>query len=373
LQDGATLREGTPRVAAVAFVLLLGAACSPGGASPPDDAQPPIPAGATPAPELRLPPGFRAYVVAEGLSNPSTLALSPEGELLAGQSGGPVVRLVDGDGDGRFERTQPVGDGFSFVNGLVFSPQGELYISSSGRVSVARDIDRDGRASEIQDIITGLTSEGHSNNGLAFGPDGKLYVTNGSTCNDCQEGDERSATILQANPDGSAVRIYGRGLRNSYDLAFDDRGHLWATDNGSDPPCNTIDELNLVVDGGEYGWPYGPTCDSLAARGTKPVADLGYNSASTGIAFYDAGQFPDQYRGSLFVTLWGSHVTSPYQSGRKLVRVTVRDSAGGPRGVVEDFGSGFDRPVDVIVDRDGTLLVADWGRGKIYRIVYERA
>ena len=130
---------------------------------------------------------------------------------------------------------------------------------------VLRDGDGDGRADEEQVIISGLPNRVHQNNGLAFGPDGKLYFTNGSTCNLCHEKDERSATILRSNLDGSGLEVYALGLRNPYDLAFDGEGGLWATanehdlfepaDDGLTPLRDPPEELNYIVEGGHYGWP----------------------------------------------------------------------------------------------------------------------
>jgi glucose/arabinose dehydrogenase len=182
------------------------------------------------------------------------------------------------------------------------------------------------------------------------------------------ESDERSGTILQANPDGTGLRVYARGLRNPYDLAFDASGRLWATDNGSDAPCATVDELDLIVDGGDYGWPYGADgCDPFT-DGIAPAASLGLHTASTGIVYYDGLQFPDHiYAGSLFLTLWGSFVFPP-ELGPALMRAVP--DAGGANAGLETFGTGFTNPIDVAVDRDGTLLVLDYGGGTLYRIVY---
>jgi putative membrane-bound dehydrogenase-like protein len=363
-------------LAMIAAALLFG--CGDGGGDPASTTEAPSPTATpleelelAPAGDLALPPGFSAQVIAEGLVNAATMVLAPNGDLYAGLSAdGGIVRLRDLDGDGVYEEQRQFAEGFNFVNGLTFSPQGELYVSSSGRVSIARDRDGDGVAEDVELIVAGLTSIAHSNNGLVFGNDGKLYLTNGSTCNDCEPETDITATILQLNPDGSGMRVFARGTRNPYDLTFDNRGRLWATDNGSDPPCNTTDELNLIVDRGHYGWPYMPECDNLT-DGTPPVASLGHNVASTGLVYYTATQFPAQFRNGFFITLWGSFPTAPEPAGRKLVHVTIDESGEAPRGIVRDFGTGFDHPVDVIIDRDGSLLVADWGSGRIYRITYE--
>ena len=376
------------RLAFLLALALLLAACGGGGGAPeptatvtvtetpaatPTETPPPVAIPNTsPATEITLPPGFTAYRLASDFFRATTVTLAPDGTVFVSERHGNIFRMVDSDGDGVFEERALFDEGYNEVTGLVFADDGTLYVSSRGKVTIARDTDGDGSADEAQDIITDLPNGRHQNDGLAFGPDGKLYVTNGSTCDECDEADERSAAILQANADGSALRVYASGLRNAYDLVFDDQGRLWATDNGSDTPCATVDELNLIVDGADYGWPYGADgCDPFA-DGTPPLADLGLHTASTGIDFYDAAQFPPEYRGNLFLTLWGSIVNPPDPVAQVLMRAVIGD---GPSATTEVFARGFQHPIDVVVDRDGTLLVLDYGDessggGALYRIFY---
>lgn len=320
-----------------------------------------------PAPEILLPPGFAAFVIAEDVERPSSIAIDDEGQLFLAQTDAEVLRLEDADGDGFYETHVNYVGGLEVVSGLAFSPQGELYVSSRGRVSIARDTDGNGVADQVEHIIEGLPTGRHQNNGIAFGPDGKLYVTSGSTCNDCVEESPLAATILRCNPDGSDLEVYAHGLRNSYDLVFTPDGQLWATDNGADPPCNTIDELNLVVEGGDYGWPYRPSCNPFQPRegALPPTVPMGFNTSSDGIDYYERGPFPQEYWDSLFVAQYGANSGDP-NIGRRVVRVKpVGDSF-----EVLDFALGFVNPLDVLVDRDGSLLVADWWGFKLYRIVY---
>ena len=74
---------------------------------------------------------------------------------------------------------------------------------------------------------------------LAFGPEGKLYFNLGAPCNDCNaavdQNDERFATIMRMNPDGTELEVYAHGVRNS--VGFDwhpDSRELYFTDNGRD-------------------------------------------------------------------------------------------------------------------------------------------
>ncbi len=340
---------------------------SPGAITP---SSAPVPA-IEPAANISLPPGFAAYAIATGFFRPTSIALAGDGTLYISERHGSVERIVDADGDGVFESSVTFAETSGEITGLLPAPNGGLFISATGALLLVRDTDGDGSADSSVEIVPDLPHGLHQNNGLVLGPDGRLYLTNGTTCDDCEEADERSGTILQANPDGSGLRVFAAGLRNPYDLTFDAQGRLWATDNGSDTPCETIDELNLIIDGGDYGWPYAEDgCDPLS-DGLLPAADLGLHTASTGIESYDAQQFPPVYRGNLFITLWGSFFTEP-ELPPQVLRAPIDDTENGPHAAVETFAEGFAHPIDIVVDRDGTLLVLDYGEdsGTLYRIVY---
>ncbi len=357
---------GAKKTATPAATRTPGATATPAATATPGVRIPNV----APDTSISLPAGFTAYDVADGFKNPTSIAVAPDGSAYVSADGDSVYRIADANGDGVFEQSPKFASGFKAITGIMVAPDGTLYVSSTGKVTTVRDTNGDGTGDEKHDIITGLPTGRHQNNGLAIGPDGKLYITNGSTCDECIEQDERSASILQANIDGSLLRVYAGGLRNPYDLLFDDQGRLWATDNGSDAPCATIDELDLIVAGGDYGWPYGSKgCDPYAA-GTPPVADLGLHTAATGLAIYNGSQFPPAYRDNFFITLWGDLGFTPQRAGHILVRVTIDESSGTPNGTTEMFGTGFSAPIDVVVDRDGSLLVLDYGKGKLYRIVY---
>jgi glucose/arabinose dehydrogenase len=222
---------------------------------------------------------------------------------------------------------------------------------------------------------------------VLIGPDGRLYVSVGSSCNVCEEEDERRAAISVYEIDGSGGRIFARGLRNAVGLAIQPgTGQLWATNNGRDwlgddsPP----DTGYLVRDGGDYGWPrchngrivdpdFGTrdACDGVEA----PAVEFQAHSAPLGLAFYDGDQFPEAYSGDLFVAFHGSWNRSR-PTGYKVVRIPFEN--GQPDGQVLDFVSGWlqdastapGRPVGLAVAPDGSLVVSDDKAGLVYRIHY---
>jgi glucose/arabinose dehydrogenase len=149
--------------------------------------------------------------------------------------------------------------------------------------------------------------------------------------------------------------------------------------------------------GAAYGWPYcyaarsvdpllEPPSKTMSkeayCQGTEPMA-LGYpaHSSPIGFRFYDAAQFPADYRGDAFVVFRGSwNRTGP--TGYKVVRVHFAagmPAAGTGGAPISDFLTGFliengaaefGRPAGLTVDNAGALLVAEDANGVIYKVSY---
>ncbi len=337
---------------------------------------------------IALSSGFTISVFAQGLDDPRMLAVGPDGALYVAERGaGRVLRLLDQDGDGSLDTQQAVAQGLNAPSSLAFYQDGSLYVAETRRVLRLSQPDAHGIFQKQEVVIDGLPSGGHSTRTLLFSPDfSTLFVSIGSSCNVCIEGDARRAAIMAYNPDGSHARLYARGLRNAVGITFrPGTDELWATNNGRDllgddlPP----ETINLVQQGDDFGWPrchagriIDPEFGGLqGCQGVKaPLVEMQAHSAPLGLTFYSGSQFPEDYRGDLFVAFHGSWNRS-VPTGYKLVRISMQ---GGQPGPVQDFatgwllpnGSNWGRPVDVVSGNDGSLYLSDDAGGKIYRIFY---
>ena len=372
-----TTPELTPEPPTVAPTATTAAGADPTRVVPPRDA-------------VNLPPGFGLSVFAEGLSGPRMMTLGPDRQIYVAERGaGRIVRLPDEDGDGIADQVEVVADGLNQPSSIAFGQDGSLTVGETRRVLRLRDPDGDGTFQERETIIDGLPSGGHNTRTVLFSPDwAHLFVSVGSSCNVCLEEDERRATIMRYTPDGSEGEVFAKGLRNAVGIAFrPGSNELWATNNGrdwlgDDQPPETV---YVVNQGDDAGWPRchsgrivdpdygGPgACEGVE----EPVIEMPAHSAPLGLTFYTGEQFPETYRGDLFVAFHGSW-NRAVPTGYKVVRVPIEN---GEAGAVQDFaagwlredGSQWGRPVDVLSGPDGSLMISDDGAGFVYRVFYAK-
>lgn len=324
-----------------------------------------------------LPPGFRATVYARDIPYPTTLAVDTQGNVYVGSleedNQGNVYVYSDRDEDGLLDKRALFWGPSTPITGILLRQQ-DVYVASRGKISVLRDRNGDYVADSVRVIIDDLPHSKqqpiHANNGLAYGPDGWLYFGMGASCNACLEPNSLRATVLRCNPRGGACKVFARGLRNVYDVAFHPLdGTLFGADNGSDAiggaSLDVEDEINLIVEDGEYGWPFcwGKQRGLECGNALPALAELQPHAAPAGLTFYTGSSFPRGYRNNLFVALWGD-------TGRSVVRVILSPREEGYSARISDFVR-LDRPVDVITGPDGSLLIADTDTGRIYRITYD--
>ena len=227
----------------------------------------------------------------------------------------------------------------------------------------------------------------HWSKNIVASEDGRLlYVAVGSASNIGERGmeaEDHRANILEVSIEAKTMRIFASGLRNPVGMAWEPISKaLWTAVNERDMLGSDLapDYMTRVEFGGFYGWPYTywggyedkrvePRPDLLQYT-KRPDYALGPHTASLGLTFGSLGGFQN----GMFVGQHGSWNRVPV-SGYKVVFVPF-GANGYPNGPMRDVLTGFldndgkaqGRPVGVIVDKAGGLLVADDVGNRIWRV-----
>lgn len=317
---------------------------------------------------LRAPGDVRADVFATGLPRPTAFAVDGRGQLWA-TSGSGVTTPQDGVWliAGKGARPRQVVRGVPTPLGLTWFG-GELYVAERGRVRAYGGFGG-GRFAGVRTVRSGLPVGLHQNAGIAAGPDGRIYLGIGSPCDACRPTHRLSATVVSFRPDGSDLRVVARGLRYAYGLAFlPGTRDLFATENGRDrlglraPP----EELNLIREGKDYGYPGCWGQGGAACVGTEPaLVKLAPHASPDGLTFID-GQWGPAYGTSAFIAQFGSSFQP--RTGGNVVRVAMTSTTDGYRGTPHTFATGFTSPLAIATGADGALLVGDFSRNTVYRL-----
>ena len=368
--------------------------------------------------------GLAVNAFATGLDHPRWLYALPNGDVLVAETNaqpkkpkgiiGRVEKIVmarAGAGVASADRISLLrdenGDGIAelkavFLSGLT-SPFGMTLIGN--RLYIANT---DGVVSfPYREGETQITSAGtplvalpagdnnrHWTKNLIASADGKfLYASVGSNSDHAENGIEEEtgrAAIWQIDTETGEHRVFASGLRNPVGMAFEpSTGTLWTTVNERDDLGGDLvpDYMTSVVDGGFYGWPYsyyGHHLDprikdqrpDLVASALTPDYALGPHTASLGLAFAKGQMLGDDWSDGAFVGQHGSWNRKP-RSGYKVIFVPFANGkpAGEPVDVLTGFlnkdGDAQGRPVGVIVDKAGALLVADDAGNTIWRVSRE--
>lgn len=343
--------------------------------------------------QLKVPQGFSVQPFATELQNVRVIAVAENGYVYATRRDqGDVVLLKDQDNDGKADGPAQQVLHRPGAHGLALR-DGKLYLATVKEIFVA-PIQSDGTLGAVTLLIGDLPDGGqHPNRTIAFGPDGMLYISVGSTCNACNETHPEAATMLRMSPDGKSRVIVATGLRNTIGFDWHPRtGQFWGMDHGIDflGDDEQSEELNLLVQGKQYGWPHVYGKGDIYPQSTpsggltkeqwrdmsEPMA-LGYtaHAAPMQMLFYRGTQLPSDYQGDALVTMRGSWNRKP-PSGYEVVRIRFQN---GKPVHAEPFLTGFlttggkehfARPMGLAVAKDGALLVGDDANGVIYRVAY---
>jgi glucose/arabinose dehydrogenase len=348
----------------------------------------PTPADKLPIAKMKVPEGFKVEVYAAEILDARGLREGDKGTVFVSSLfvAGKLYAIVDKGGK---REVKTLAEKLFLPNGIEFH-KGSLYLATPKDITrydkIEDNLDKLPAPVMINDQFPGEVPHGWKF--IKIGPDGKLYVPVGAPCNICDPPSDKYAHIRRINLDGSGMEIVARGVRNTIGFDFHPRtGELWFTDNQRDWLSEDLpqDELNRLTKPGQehFGYPYchqGDFADPELGWGkacgdfTKPAALLGPHSAPLGMRFYTGKMFPGQYHNAIFIARHG-----PWNRTKKYaadVVVAFLDKTGRVNkiepfltGLVENNGY-LGRPVDVLVLKDGSLLVSDDHIGAVYRVSY---
>lgn len=347
---------------------------------------------------LNLPQDFKVSLWAAGLSNPRQIDWTNEGNLVVADKGSGSIKLLSKAYEGYGEIKATIDSNLRIPSGVDYY-KGNLYVGTEKQILLYTNLQEDGTYSEKKVIIDNLpATEGissHKTRTVKVGPDEKLYITIGSSCNVCVEADERRASMLIANLDGTEAKVFASGLRNTVDFIFKASVNdfkIWGVDNGRDLIGDDIppEEVNIIGEGKDYGWPY---CYGSGINNPEYPERSGYcktetegnlygmqaHSAPLGLTFLineDLTQrvkFPlVEFKDDLFIAFHGSWNRS-IPTGYKIVRIDISSAESKEVNFATGWitnNSVWGRPVDVKFDKIGDMYISDDHANAIYKIEY---
>jgi len=376
-------------------------------------------AGAGPQPAA----GMKVVAFARDLDHPRWLLTLPNGDVLVAESNAPpkpedaqgikgwVMKLVmkragagvpsadritllrDTDGDGVADQRHVLVDGLHSPFGMALVGS-QLYVANSDAVVrfpfTVGETRITAPGSTLLALPAGPINHHWTKNLIASADGSKLYVTVGSNSNVAERGmevEEGRAAIWEVDTATGVHRVFAAGLRNPNGLAWEPAsGALWTVVNERDEIGSDLvpDYMTSVKDGAFYGWPYSyygqnvdvrvkPQRPELVAKALAPDYALGPHTASLGLASAAGNRLPGSFAQGMFIGQHGSWNREPH-SGYKVVFVPFAGGkpAGEPVDVLSGFlgpkGQAYGRPVGVVLDSRGALLVADDVGNVVWRV-----
>lgn len=367
--------------------------------------------------------GTQVAAFAEDLDHPRWLYVLPNGDVLVAETNAPpkpedgkgirgwimkkfmgragarvpsanrITLLRDKDHDGVAETRTVFLQNLNSPFGMTLVGN-DLYVADTDRLLrfhyKSGDTQIKSAPAKVVDLPGGLLNHHWTKNVIASKDGSKLYVTVGSNSNVAEHGmdkEEGRAAIWEVDRATGQQRIFASGLRNPNGMAWEPHsGVLWTAVNERDEIGSDLvpDYITSVKDGAFYGWPYSyygqhvdirvePQNPDLVAKAIAPDYAVGPHTASLGLTFAENSKLPPPFTQGAFIGQHGSWNRRPH-SGYKVIFVPFR--AGKPVGNPVDVLSGFlngkeeamGRPVGVVIDRQGDLLVADDVGNKVWRV-----
>jgi glucose/arabinose dehydrogenase len=361
--------------AALAAALSLTACGSSSHAITTQAALRPIGAG------LRGPAGLKATVYASGLPTVATLTFDSRGRLWAAAAG-----LQDHRRDGVYLIARPGAKPERMIAGLddplgLLWEDGTLYVASVGRVDAFSGL-RGGRFTRDREIVVGPVAHAE-NNDLVAAAGGRLLLGITATCDHCTPKSPYSGSIVSFRTDGRGLRLYAARIRAPVGLTYyPGTTDLFVTMNQRDDlgARTPGDWLAVVRQGQSWGFPQCYGQGGAACAGVpKPVAALDPHAAVGSVVIVAAtpsSRESGSAAGSptaVATSKLGPAVGAPTAlvaqwAVPKVQKVALTRVGSTYRGSVTPFLTGLQNPLALVLAPDHSLLVGDWGTGRIYRI-----
>ena len=367
--------------------------------------------------------GTQVAAFASGLDHPRWLLVLPNGDVLVAETNAPpkpedakglkgwvmglvmkragagtpsanrITLLRDTDGDGVADLKSVLLEGLNSPFGMALIGN-DLYVANSDAVMKFPYAEGDLRIKapglKVLELPAGPINHHWTKNLIASADGSKLYVTVGSNSNVGERGLEAEAeraAIWEVDVKNGGHRIFASGLRNPNGMAWEPASAaLWAVVNERDEIGSDLvpDYMTSVRDGAFYGWPFSyygqhvdervkPAQPEMVAKAVAPDYALGPHTASLGLVSSLGTTLPAPFTSGMFVGQHGSWNRRPH-SGYKVVFVPFEAGkpAGAPLDVLTGFlseeGAAYGRPVGVVIDRQGALLVADDVGNVVWRV-----
>ena len=367
--------------------------------------------------------GTQVNAFAEDLDHPRWLYVLPNGDILVAETNAPpkpddsqgirgwvagkvmgragatvpsanrITLLRDADHDGVAETRSVFLENLNSPFGMTLVGN-DLYVADSDKLLRFPYQNGDTRisanATKVLDLPGGTLNHHWTKNVIASKDGSKLYVTVGSNSNVGENGldkEQGRAAIWEVDRASGQHRLFATGLRNPNGMAWEPAsGALWTAVNERDEIGSDLvpDYITSVKDGAFYGWPFSyygqhvdvrvkPQDPALVAKAIAPDYAVGPHTASLGLTFAEGSKLPAPFTEGAFIGQHGSWNRNPH-SGYKVIFVPF--SGGKPQGQPVDVLSGFldddkqamGRPVGVVIDQQGALLVADDVGNKVWRV-----
>ncbi|MDF2655022.1 MAG: hypothetical protein K0R19_1496 [Bacillota bacterium] len=323
---------------------------------------------------------FEAQIIAEDLNIPWAMDISKDGRIYFTERPGTLRMIQNGKlyPEPIMTFREPfTSQGEGGLLGIALDPDFlqnhfiyvmHTYLEDNQTYNrVIRLIEQDNRAFIDQVLIDRIPgSLVHNGGRIKIGPDGKLYISTGDAGNTSlpQNLSSTAGKILRIELDGSIPEdnpfpgspVYSYGLRNPQGMAWDPANNvMYASDHGSE----ARDEINIIIPGGNYGWPLvigDEKSNELTVQ--QPLFNTGNATwAPSGIAYLNQGP-------------WENRLLVATLRGQQLVSIPLSENGTEALSIEPWLQGEYGRLRDVIQANDGSIYLSTSnrdGRGGVPR------